>query len=101
MFRRRSSRTALFERLLGEKDTQLRILVAEIDWLRAQLGRPSLPAVISPGHTLLDGKAAELGHATWESELDEAQAILDKNELSRIHLDEILDGLGVGSSDLS
>lgn len=97
----RKSERALYERLLAEKDTHLRILAAEIDWLRAQLGRPSLPAVISPGHTLLDGKPAELGSATWESEADEAKALLEKEGLSAVHLPEILDGLGFGTSDLS
>lgn len=101
MFRRRPSRDALYERIIAEKDQQLRILVAEIDWLRAWQGAPSLPARISPGHALVDGKPAELGSATWESELDEAKAILDKSGLSKVHLSEILDGLGVGSSDLS
>lgn len=100
-FSRRPSRDDLYAKLLAEKDQQIRILVAEIDWLRAWQGAPSLPARISPGHSLVDGKPAELGSPTWESELDEAAAIIEKNGLSNVHLDEILDGLGVGSSDLS
>jgi hypothetical protein len=92
----------LYERLLNEKDMHIRLLAAEIDWLRAQLGRPSLPAVISPSvHNLKNDEPAELGHATWESEEDEAQKILEKYEISGVHLPEILDGLGYGVSDLS
>lgn len=91
----------LYERLLVEKDIHIRLLAAEIDWLRAQLGRPSLPAVISPTHTLADGTAAELGSATWESENEEAQKILESHGLSAVHLPEILDGLGYGNSDIS
>jgi hypothetical protein len=99
---RRPSRDDLYAKLLDEKDTQLRILAAEIDWLRAQIGRPSLPAVISPGQTLLDSK--EPGVITdggWESEADEARKIISENGLSAVHLPEILDGLGLGTSDLS
>lgn len=93
-------KSKLYERLLVEKDMHIRLLAAEIDWLRAQLGRPSLPAVISPTHTLTDGKPAELGSPTWESEAEEAQRILDAHGLSGVHLPEILSGLGYDDSDL-
>lgn len=95
---RRPSRDSLYERILEERDRQLRILVAECDWLRAQLGRPSLPAAINPSdlppidHTVTDGG--------WESEDSEAQTILDANGLSAVHLPEILEGLGYGNADL-
>lgn len=92
-------KSKLYERLLDEKDKHIRILVAEIDWLRAQLGRPSLPAAINPSalppveHAVTDGG--------WVSERAEAQAILDQSGLSVAHLPEILDGLGLSNSDLS
>jgi hypothetical protein len=95
MFRRnRPSRSALYERLLAEKDVQIARLLAQLE------GRP-LSSVISRPAAVIDGKPAVLGSATWDSDLDEAQAILDKNGLSKVHLPEILDALGVGSSDLS
>jgi hypothetical protein len=90
----------LYERLLNEKDTHLRILVAEIDWLRAQLGRPSLPAAIRPGH-VPSGTTAAVGEGEWLSEAEEAEAILASTGLSAVHLPEILDGLGYGTSDLA
>lgn len=99
---RRPSRDDLYAKLLSEKDTQLRILAAEVDWLRAQIGRPSLPAVISPGQTLLDsGKPGVVTDGQWETEQDEARKIISENGLSAVHLPEILDGLGIGVSDLS
>lgn len=95
MFHRRASRAALYERLLAEKD-------AQINLLRSLTGTPAaIPSVMPPPPPVLDGQPGELGSATWESELDEAEAILTTNGLSQIHLAEILDGLGVGSSDLS
>jgi hypothetical protein len=97
----RRSRRNLYERLLDEKDTQLRILGAEIEWLRAQLGAHSFGPVIPQKLTLPDDAPSELSAATWESEEEEAQMILDSHGLSAIHLPEILDGLGYGNSDLS
>jgi hypothetical protein len=94
----RPSKAKLYERIIGEKDMHIRILVAEIDWLRAQLGRPSLPATISG--PLPDGLPAELGSDKWESEADEAQKTIEAEGLSAVHLPEILDGLGYGNSDL-
>jgi hypothetical protein len=91
----------LYERLLNEKDTHLRILVAEIDWLRAQLGRPSLPAAITPPSSVPEGVNAQLGDGEWISEAEEAEKILADQGLSRVHLPEILDGLGLSSSDLA
>jgi hypothetical protein len=95
----RKSKAELYERLLNEKDTHIRILVAEIDWLRAQLGRPSLPAAINPSG-LPDKQAAVLDDAGWVSEAEEARAIIEKEGLSAVHLPEILDGLGYTTSDL-
>ena len=93
---KRPSRDDLYERLLEERDRQIRILVAEIDWLRAQLGRPSLPAAVNPSG--LPDIKHELSDGGYISEREEAQEILDAAGLSSIHLDEILDGLGHGSS---
>ncbi len=107
MFRRRTSRTALYERLLEEKNQQLAVLASEVDWLRAQLGRPTIPNVYSPtvdlvaGHGLVDGEPAAVTDGDWVDEFAEAQKIIEENGLSSIHLDEILDGLGLGSSDLA
>ena len=97
MLRRRTSRTALFERLLDERERQIRILVAEIDWLRAQLGRPSMPAAINPSHLPVKHEITDAGYV---SEADEARDILLKEGLSPVLLPEILDGLGIGNSDL-
>lgn len=97
----RPSKAKLYERIIGEKDMHIRILVAEIDWLRAQLGRPSLPAVISPSAHFHQDQPGELGSGKYESEREEAEAILEKTGLSSVHLPEILDGLGIGNSDLS
>lgn len=94
MFRRRTSKDALYERLLAEKD-------AQIELLRSLTGTPAATPSVMPPPPVLDGQPSELGSAKWESELDEAETILDKEGLSQIHLAEILDGLGVGSSDLS
>lgn len=95
---RRSS--PLYERLLDEKDKHIRILVAEIDWLRAQLGRPSLYAPINPSG-LPEKNTAVVEDGGWVSEAEEAREILEKTGLSAVHLPEILDGLGYGNSDLS
>jgi len=94
-----SGKSKLYERLLVEKDMHIRILVAEIDWLRAQLGSPSLRAAINPsGLPEIDHAISDGG---WVSEADEAQAILDEAGLSSVHLPEILSGLGYSDSDLS
>ena len=93
MLRRRTSRTALFERLLDERERQIRILVAEIDWLRAQLGRPSLPAAINPTNQPVKHEITDAGYV---SEADEAKQILQEAGLSPVLLPEILDGLGIG-----
>ncbi|MGE5596442.1 MAG: hypothetical protein ACM3S1_10470 [Hyphomicrobiales bacterium] len=98
MLRRRPSRDALWERLLEERDRQIRILVAEIDWLRAQLGRPSLPAAINPSE--LPPVEHEISDGGWLSEREEAERIATELGLSNVHLPEILDGLGYGSADL-
>lgn len=95
----RPSKAALYERIIDEKDTQIRILVAELDWTRAHFGVPSLPAPITT-KTLPDGLPAEVTSGDWESEADEAKAILEKEGLSAVHLPEILEGLGYGNSDL-
>lgn len=93
MLRRRSSRTALYERLLEERDKHIRILVAEIDWLRAQLGRPSIPAAINPSEQPVKSEVTDGG---WVSEADEAREILKASDLPAALLPEILDGLGYG-----
>jgi hypothetical protein len=97
VLRRRTSRTALYERLLDERDKHIRILVAEIDWLRAQLGRPSLPAAINPSDQPVKSEITDAG---WVSEEDEAREILKSEGLSPVLLPEILDGLGIGNSTL-
>jgi hypothetical protein len=97
-------KSKLYERLLVEKDAHIRILVAEIDYLRATRGQPSLPARITPGDTPLvlpDGKTAEVGDGEWLSETEEAEKIVSDLGLSKVHLPEILEGLGLGVSDLS
>jgi hypothetical protein len=88
----RRAERALYERLITLKDEQ----IAD---LRAQLGFRTLAGPV-PG-LVPDHQPTVLGSATWESDADEAQAIIEKNGLSKVHLAEILDGLGVGSSDLS
>lgn len=98
--RLRNSERALFERLLDEKDKQLRIVIAEVDYLRATRGQPSLPAAINPSGLPEKGPAT-LSDGGWVSEVEEAEAIIAKAGLSQIHLPEILDGLGFGDSDLS
>lgn len=95
LFRRRPSRDDLYERLIAEKDAQIVRLIALLE------GRPVPLAQLMPPPPVAEGQTGELGSPTWESEEDEAQAILDKEGLSKVHLAEILDGLGVGSSDLS
>lgn len=97
---RRPSRDALYERVIAEKNTHLRILVAEVDWLRAQLGRPSLPATITAAQ-IANGTAAKLDDGEWMSEADEAQKIVEDLGLSAVHLPEILDGLGLSNSDFA
>lgn len=97
--RLRNSERALFERLLDEKDKQLRIVIAEVDYLRATRGQPSLPAAINPSG-LPDKGAATQTDGGWVSEAEEAEAIMAENGLSPIHLPEILEGLGYGNSDL-
>jgi hypothetical protein len=94
VFRRRPSRDDLYRELLAEKDAQIALL-------RSLTGTPAAIPAVMPPSPVVDGQPGELGSATWESELDEAEAILQKDGLSQIHLAEILDGLGVGSSDLS
>lgn len=95
----RKSKASLYERLLDEKDMHIRILVAEIDWLRAQLGRPSLPAAINPSG-LPEKTVAVVDDGGWVSEAEEARAIMEKEGLSAVHLPEILDGLGYSESSL-
>lgn len=94
MFRRRPSKDDLYRE-------QIAALNEQIEWLRAQLGLPTRALVLPKPGVLPDGEPAAVGEATWETEYDEAKAILDKQGLSQVHLSEILDGLGVGSSDLS
>lgn len=96
-------KSKLYEQLLAEKDTQLGILAREIDWLRAQLGRPTLGDGVLPTATPLEAPQGDptVRNGEWVSEFDEAEAIIAANNLSAVHLPEILDGLGVGTSDLA
>lgn len=98
--RLRNSERALYERLLDEKDKQLRIVIAEVDYLRATRGQPSLPAAINPSG-LPEKGAATVTDGGWVSEADEAEAIIAKAGLSVAHLPEILSGLGYSDSELS
>lgn len=93
----RRAERELFERLLEEKQRVNQLLAHEIDWLRAQLGRPSLPSALNP--TDLPAVKHEISDGGWEGEREEAQAILDEHGLSAVHLPEILSGLGYGSDD--
>lgn len=89
-----NSERDLYERLLAEKDQHLRILVAEVDYLRATRGQPSLPAAISS--RLPDGVQMSQGPGEeYLSEEDEARAMLEAEGLSMTHLPEILSGLGL------
>jgi hypothetical protein len=93
----------LVDKLIEEKDTQLRLLAAEIDWLRAQLRTPSLPATIKsntfpPEHNHLNPPSVDSSDG-WETEAAEAEAILAREGLSPAHLAEILDGLGVSEAN--
>jgi hypothetical protein len=100
---RRASRGALYERLLEEKNAHIRILVAEIDYLRAMRGQPSLPARITPDapSAIPDGQPGAIDDGEWLSEAEEAEKIVSDLGLSPVHLPEILEGLGLGTSDLS
>lgn len=96
----RSKQARLYERLLEEKDKQLRIVIAEVNYLRATRGQPSLAVAINPSGLPEKGTTAQTDGG-WVSEADEAEAILAKEGLSPVHLTEILEGLGYGNSDLS
>lgn len=100
---RRPSRNALYERLLEEKDAQLALLTEEIDYLRATRGQPSLPRALAPPKSTAtpEGVDAVLGDGDWLSEDEEAKKIVEDLGLSAVHLPEILEGLGIGTSDLS
>ena len=93
----------LYERLIEEKDTHVRLLVAEIDYLRATRGQPSLPARITPDapSAIPDGQPGAIDDGEWLSEAEEAEKIVADLGLSAVHLPEILEGLGLGTSDLS
>lgn len=92
---KRPSRDALYERIILEKDHQLRILVAEVDYLRATRGEPSLRAAINPSG-LPDKLPMSQGDGGWVSEVEEAEQIVADLGLSAVHLPEILKGLGFG-----
>lgn len=89
----------LYERLLEERDRHIALLAAELDRLR---GGRTLQALDPPDTTgLPDGEPAVLADGDWVSEAEEAQKIVDDLGLSAVHLPEILEGLGLGTSDLS
>jgi len=93
-------KTKLYERLLEEKNAQIQLLTALLHDRRIPL--PVLPALLDGVASIPDGVMSEMGHATWESEAEEAEQILAADPtLSKVHLSEILDGLGYGNSDLS
>lgn len=96
MLRRRKSKDELWEQIVAEKQR-------EIDWLRAQLGRPSLPEPAQITFDRLPGtEPLIIGSQGWVSEEEEeAQALLEAGELSPEHLPEILDALGFASSDIT
>jgi hypothetical protein len=87
----------LYERLLAEKDERIRLLLLEREaWSSPAMSR--IATVLPPPG---EPAASEQGAAGWVSETEEAEAILAETGLSVVHLPEILDGLGYGSSDLS
>lgn len=101
MLRRRKSKDELWEQIVAEKQR-------EIDWLRAQLGMPSLPQPADPAPTIVlehrrpGTEPLIIGAQGWVSEEEEeAQALLTAGELSPEHLPEILDALGFASSDIT
>lgn len=103
MLRRRKSKDELWEQIVAEKQR-------EIDWLRAQLGMPSLLPVAQPADPgplpIIPRRPGSepliIGSQGWISEEEEeAQALLEAGELSPEHLPEILDALGFASSDIT
>ena len=95
---------ALYERLLKEKDREIEILADQIDYLRAQLalaGTHVPGAAVNPSeqpprnHSLLpQGQLMEVKPYVSDEELD-AQVMLDNGEISKEHVAEVLEALGL------
>jgi len=93
--------SAMYERLLKEKDREVEILADQIDYLRAQL---ALRGTHVPGAAVNPSEQPELGASglplvevkpyVSDEEID-AQVMLENGEITKEHVAEVLEALGL------
>lgn len=93
-----TTKAALYERLLKEKDRQITILADEVDYLRVQLGlaaRSQQP--LNPSQQ----PVATIGEAAYVNEDEEdVRDMLENGRITADQLPEVLEALGYANTEI-
>ena len=88
-------KSALYERMLQEKDRQIDILAEQIDYLRAQLAYKGTAVTTRPLQITAPSEGAiEVKPYVSDEELD-VQAMLDAGSITEADVPQMLEALGL------
>lgn len=86
------------DQLLAEKDRRIAELQEQIDWLRAQLGRPSFGPPLNPS----EQPEVAMAMAPFVNEDEEdVQAMLDAGRITKDQIPDVLEALGFSNTEIS